>query len=181
MILFRLLAGRVPFEGEDRLAAGLRRAHEDAPRLRDVAPSLPPAACELVDRLLARAPALRPDALAAAQALGADASLLPGRETIASRARPAAEQLPVTLERPTRLWPGEDDLPTVLGPAAAPTTLVVRSSPRSGHRARPRGRAALLVAGAATVLALGGGVYAVASDPPTGIDEESATSGDLPR
>ena len=37
-ILFLLLSGRLPFEGEDRLAVGLRRAHDDAPSLQ----SLPP-------------------------------------------------------------------------------------------------------------------------------------------
>ena len=38
-IVFRLLAGRMPFEGEDRLATGLRRAHEAAPSLAAAAPA----------------------------------------------------------------------------------------------------------------------------------------------
>ena len=40
-ILFRLLAGRPPFAGDDRLAVGLRRVHEDAPTLASVAPHAP--------------------------------------------------------------------------------------------------------------------------------------------
>ena len=35
-ILYLLLSGRLPFEGDDRLATGLRRAHEDPPSLRHV-------------------------------------------------------------------------------------------------------------------------------------------------
>ena len=37
-ILFLLLSGRLPFEGEDRLAVGLRRAHDDAPSLQSLLP-----------------------------------------------------------------------------------------------------------------------------------------------
>ena len=32
-LLFRLVSGRLPFESDDRLAAGLRRVSEDAPAL----------------------------------------------------------------------------------------------------------------------------------------------------
>ena len=61
--LFQLLAGRLPFEGEDRLATGLRRAHEPSPSLGAVAPDVPGDAVRLVDRLLERDPALRGDAV----------------------------------------------------------------------------------------------------------------------
>ena len=67
-LLFRLLSGRVPFEGEDRLAAGLRRIQEDAPPLDD---DVPPEARALVAALLSRDPADRPDAADAARRLGA--------------------------------------------------------------------------------------------------------------
>ena len=77
-ILFRLLTGRMPFEGEDRLATGLRRAHERAPTLAVAAPGAPAEAAQLVDRLLQRAAALRGDAVEAALALGADPASLPG-------------------------------------------------------------------------------------------------------
>ena len=69
-ILFTLLAGRPPFEGDDRLAVGLRRAHEDAPSLATVVPDAPAPATALVARLLARDPAARPSAVEALEALG---------------------------------------------------------------------------------------------------------------
>jgi serine/threonine-protein kinase len=52
---------------------------------------------------------------------------------------------------------------------------VLRVTPSpSTHRARRRGRTALVALATAVVLALGGGVYAVASDPPPGIDAPDA-------
>jgi serine/threonine protein kinase len=53
-ILFMLLSGRLPFEGEDRLAVGLRRAHHDAPSLAKVEPGLSEIATGTVDQLLQR-------------------------------------------------------------------------------------------------------------------------------
>jgi serine/threonine-protein kinase len=91
-ILFLLLSGRLPFEGEDRLAIGLRRAHEDAPSLRTHDAEVR----SLVDSLLAREPSRRPDAAAAAAALSALASR--------TATRPAAA-----------------DAPTIAGPTEQPT------------------------------------------------------------
>jgi eukaryotic-like serine/threonine-protein kinase len=69
-ILFQLLSGHLPFEGEDRLAVGLRRAHEDAPSLRVLQADAPAAAVTLVDSLLAHDPEQRPDASVVAERLG---------------------------------------------------------------------------------------------------------------
>ena len=61
-LLFWLLSGRTPFEGDDRLAVGLRRAHEAAPSLATRAPDAPDDAVRLVGALLAREPGERPSA-----------------------------------------------------------------------------------------------------------------------
>ena len=55
-ILFLLLSGRLPFEGEDRLAVGLRRAHDDAPSLHSFLPDAPAPVAALVDSLLSARP-----------------------------------------------------------------------------------------------------------------------------
>ncbi len=68
-ILYLLLSGRLPFEGDDRLALGLRRAHEDPLSLRECAPHVPEGAATLVDSLLRRDPSRRPDAPTAALAM----------------------------------------------------------------------------------------------------------------
>src|SRR5262249_6236518 len=70
-IPFLLLGGRLPFEDDARLALGLRRAHEDAPSLRERRPDAPADVVALVDSLLARELAHRPDASTAATALEA--------------------------------------------------------------------------------------------------------------
>jgi beta-lactam-binding protein with PASTA domain/predicted Ser/Thr protein kinase len=68
-ILYLLLSGRLPFDGEDRLAVGLRRAHEDVPSLGVWSPAAPKSAIRLVDSLLSRDPSRRPDARATALAI----------------------------------------------------------------------------------------------------------------
>jgi eukaryotic-like serine/threonine-protein kinase len=69
-IAYLLLCGHLPFEGEDRLAVGLRRAHEDAPSLRARLPDVSDPLVRLVDQLLDRDPERRPDALGVVAALG---------------------------------------------------------------------------------------------------------------
>jgi serine/threonine-protein kinase len=147
-IVFRLLAGRMPFEGEDRLATGLRRAHEAAPSLAAAAPGVSDDAVRLVDHLLQRDPALRGDASGAARALGAE---------------PVAHAAPAGAS-PETAWPGTTLVTRVLG---EPATIVHRIR---SHRAVHRRRLAAAVAGAAVAIGLaGGGVYAVAGDDPSGV------------
>jgi eukaryotic-like serine/threonine-protein kinase len=94
-ILYLLLSAHLPFEGEDRLSVGLRRAHEDAPSLRKRLPDAPEPLVRLVDSLLDRDPRGRPDASTVAAAL---AGPLPD----APPAEPPTIALPS--ERPTALF-----------------------------------------------------------------------------
>src|SRR4029079_17143936 len=75
-LLFALLAGRTPFEGDDRLAVGLRRAHEDAPSLSSCVADPPEDAVALVAGLLAGDPAARPTALDVLELLGVEPSAI---------------------------------------------------------------------------------------------------------
>jgi serine/threonine-protein kinase len=139
-ILFLLLSGRLPFEADDRLALGLRRAHEDAPSLRDRVPDAPQPAVDLVDSLLARDPGRRPDAAAAAAVLAAASASTPSAGRMPLRQPPA--------EKPTVLLPDAATTVTAtpqVGPSSSPTVSVAR-------RRRGYGRLAVafLVAGAVT-------------------------------
>jgi beta-lactam-binding protein with PASTA domain len=160
-MLFRLLAGRVPFEGEDRLATGLRRAHEAAPPLASAAPDAPAEAVLLVDRLLQRAPEHRGDASDAAASLGAEPASLP-RATSEPTSLPRATSEPT----PADAAPPQPTLVTRI--LREPATIVqhVRA-----HRARlQRGRLAGVVAALAVAIGLaGGGVYAIAGGEPRGL------------
>ena len=79
--------GRLPFEGEDRLATGLRRAHEPAPSLAHRRPDAPAEAVRLVDRLLSATPRSGATPPTSALALGADPASLPGRRRSRRRGR----------------------------------------------------------------------------------------------
>jgi eukaryotic-like serine/threonine-protein kinase len=139
-LVHRLLTGTPPFAGGDRLAAGLRRVHEDPATLGSIAPDAPADACRLVDSLLVRDPAHRPTAAEIAPWLA-------GTRPAAAAARPAVSERrePLTL------------------PAATLGALRV-------HRAGRRRRARALGLTAACLAALAGGaVYAVASMEPPGI------------
>ncbi len=147
-ILFQLVSGRLPFEGEDRLATGLRRAHEPAPSLGTVAPHAPAEAVRVVDILLARQPAVRGDATAAALALGADPRSLPAATVEPAPA--AREAAPTLVTRVLR----------------EPVTIIQRVR---SHRPVPRGRIAAVVLLLAAVIGLTGGVFAVAGGDPAGV------------
>ena len=169
-VLFRLLSGRMPFEGEDRLATGLRRAHEAAPSLALAAPAAPAAAAALVDRLLALRTENRGDAVEAAVALGAEPATLPGMppssRAVAARLHTthvssAATLVTRVLREPATIVQASATL------VRAPATVVnqVRS-----HTALHRGR--LVAAMTALIVTLGlagGGVYAIAGDDPSGV------------
>jgi serine/threonine-protein kinase len=166
-ILFQLLTGRLPFQGEDRLATGLRRAHETAPPLASVAPDVPPEAAALVDRLLARDPAARGTATEAAVALGAREPTLPSTEAPTA----VTTQLSTLVTRVLR--DTARPMPTLVTRVLhEPATMVQRVR---SHRAVHRGRLAVAAIAAVTLLALvGGGVYAIAGGDPPGVKAPDA-------
>ncbi len=130
-LLFWLLTGRTPFEGEDRLAVGLRRAHEPAPALTSRLATAPAAAAALVDALLAPEPEDRPTALEVLEALGGSA---PAIAVSAAATVEAAERGTAVFAEP---------LPTAV--LAAPTK----------HPARKRRRGRRMIAVALAVAAAG--------------------------
>ena len=148
-VLFLLLSGRLPFEGEDRLALGLRRAHEDAPSLRTRVPDTSGSLVALVDSLLAREPTARPDAATAARALG-ELELGANVRAGDTESRPEGAGAPATIafesERPTTALPSP--LPPRSSEApASPVDL-------SRRRARRRVLGALVASAIVIVAAL---------------------------
>lgn len=140
-ILFLLLSGRLPFEGEDRLAVGLRRAHEDAPSLGALRPEVPETAVALVDSLLARDLQQRPDASVVAAVLG-DLADGPSARAAGVDAALDTELQTVALasERPTTQLP------------APVATVPVAPTPKAGGRWARRRVLAAVVASAAVIV-----------------------------
>ena len=131
-LLFWLLSGRTPFEGDDRLAVGLRRAHEAAPSLATLVRDAPADAVRLVDDLLARDPAERPTADDVLERLGAQTPAIAG----------AAAEVAESVDRGTAVF----SLP--------PPTEAIEPPRRHASRRRRRSRLTALVA--AGIAAAGG-------------------------
>jgi serine/threonine-protein kinase len=174
-ILFQLLTGRLPFQGEDRLATGLRRAHEPAPPLASVAPHVPPEAAALVDRLLARDPGGRGTAIDAAVELGARETALPGDDTPTAAIGTQLSTLVTRVFRDTA-----KPVPTLVTRVLhEPATMVQRVR---SHRTLPRGRIAVAaVAVVAVVALLGGTVFAIAGGDPPGVNAPDAVGASVAR
>jgi eukaryotic-like serine/threonine-protein kinase len=139
VVLWEMLAGQVPFDGENFVAVALRHVNEPLPSLREVRPDVTPRLAAAVERALAKDPASRFPSMAAL-----------AKELRACLAEPAGEA-PVAQ--------GESALTLITPPApAAPPPARAR---RRRSRRRPLAYAllALAVAGAAfaAVVLLGGG------------------------
>jgi len=138
-ILFLLLSGRLPFEDDDRLALGLRRAHENAPSLRSAAPHASARVISLVDSLLEHDPAARPDAATVATALA--------RLDVVDDAPPSIRSVPdVRTVAPTLALPSEQATVAVAKPAPA--------LPAAPPRARRRRLAPAFAVAAAAAVAM---------------------------
>jgi eukaryotic-like serine/threonine-protein kinase len=127
-ILFLLLSGRLPFEGDDRLAVGLRRAHADAPSLQSLLPDASGPVVALVDSVLARDPERRPDARLLAEELGVLADASVARPAVSAGTSAPEEQTVATVsEQPT----------TQL---SRPSPMIETPPPRAAHPATTRRR-----------------------------------------
>jgi eukaryotic-like serine/threonine-protein kinase len=143
VVLWEMLAGEVPFDGENFVAVALRHVNEPLPDLRDLRPDLSPRVVATVERALAKDPALRfPTMAALAIELRACLAELDGA------APPVRDDSALTLISPPAPAPA---------PAAVPAPARVR---RRRSRRRPFAWAllALAIAGSAfaAVVLLGG-------------------------
>ena len=142
-ILYLLIGGRLPFEGDDRLAVGLRRAHERAPSLMTLAPEVP-AAADLVDSLLSTRSAAAGTSGAGVIRDGARSwarrSPTARRSSPSNGSRPPMSRIENAAEAPYRSWRGLLAAERLLGrpvlgrPDGIPT--VVREPPAARDSCR---------------------------------------------
>jgi serine/threonine-protein kinase len=134
IVLYEMLAGRRPFEGDSAAGVALKRLTEDPPPPTHFRPDLPPALTEIVMRALAREAENRyPDAGAMAEALrgfqrdpGAVSGPLPGR-AVAAAAVAAAAPIPPS-GSPTVYIPPRVQRPADRAPAMPPPTPVMTTN-----------------------------------------------------
>jgi serine/threonine-protein kinase len=155
-IVFEMLAGRPPFEGDDPMALTYRHIHETPPRLDAISQGIPSPVAGLVERLLAKDPGDRPaSADAARQQLDEAANSLPdrvpGEATTEPLATPASEEAATTLQlEPSLTAPLPPPMPVapLRGPALppeqhpppSPPSHAAPRSPRASRHASPRPR-----------------------------------------
>jgi serine/threonine-protein kinase len=158
-ILYHLVSGGLPFPGEDRLAAGYRRVHEDAAPLGDEAGAL-------IARLMEREPSRRP--------LAEDVvALLEGCSSFDATqvAAPSPAEETVRLLAPTMVAPPVAAAPRpVVAPPRGPEPVVIPSgnepvAPRQYPGVRSGGAVGAILVGAAAF-----GVAAAAGETSGAVD-----------
>jgi hypothetical protein len=119
VVAFRALTGRLPFDSESASAVLVAHVIKAPPKVRDVAPNAPRALAELIDRCLAKDPAVRNDAASAIAPLF-DEALAESRSDNAM-----AEALPnVLTEREAQsLWSRAAELQAMTGMQTRPAAL----------------------------------------------------------
>ena len=61
IVLYEMLTGHVPFDGNTAVSIARKHLEEEAPSVRSIVPNIPPVVEALVTRMMAKEPALRPD------------------------------------------------------------------------------------------------------------------------
>ncbi|HZA78685.1 MAG TPA: protein kinase [Acidimicrobiales bacterium] len=124
VVLYEMLCGRVPFEGDTSSATALARLHSDPPRLRLVKPGIPRELESITMRLLARSPDDRyrtaTDVRAALLGAGADDRPTTGDPTITQAGSDAAGAGAATTGIVDRLPPPPGAVPAPPGAPGAP-------------------------------------------------------------
>jgi len=148
IVLFEMLAGHKPFQGEDAFTVLCMQRDTQPPRLSELKPGLSGALCTLVEKALAKDPALR---FQSAVAFIAGIDALPEMR-VPSLPEPAASGAPDPADLPT-LPPGKGESPPPFaqqqerGVPRPPRSSAQHHAPRPGTAARWRRPAQVLVAG----------------------------------
>ena len=108
VMLFEMLAGRVPFPGGDPVAVALAQIQEVPPDIRALVPGIPPWVAHFLDRLLAKAPERRP---ASASVLLEELDSYQRRVGEATTLGDATPYPAPRAERPTVVAPAVPDAP----------------------------------------------------------------------
>jgi tetratricopeptide (TPR) repeat protein len=157
-VLFRCIAGRAPFQGDDPLAVLLKVAAADPPRLREIRPNVPPDLDDLVARMLSKSRDDRPaDGGAAAAELLALEDSAPFSSGVISVPAPAPAEITAVERRVmslvlARRRPGTEE-PTLAAADAGGRERALRAVTE-----RHKGQLSVLADGSLLVLLAGASV-----------------------
>jgi eukaryotic-like serine/threonine-protein kinase len=152
-VLFEMLAGRPPFEGNHPVSLSYKHVHEEAPRIESIRTDVPPRVAEVVGLLLAKEPEDRPSSAEDARLLLIEAAISregddPGGSTTEPLAAAAAaggaetqrlDPTPTTpLPPPDPTAPLPPPGPTAPLPTPAGSTAQISQPGPSSQRAKRR-------------------------------------------
>jgi serine/threonine-protein kinase len=158
VLAFRILAGKLPFTGDDTMDVVLQHLQAAPPRVSAVAPSLPAAIDAPIQWMMQKDPARRPANLATAVAALEQAGRAAGLELPSHT--PAPDELPVGRISLPPLVSAETKLERPSTPSASTTTLE-SSAGESRHPAARATRARRVIGVLLAALALGVGAFAI--------------------
>jgi serine/threonine protein kinase len=129
--LYRMAAGELPFKGQNAMAVLIALTTESPPAVRELAPNLPPALADLIDRLMAKEPAGRPQSAAeVAATVRQIVKELQAKKAAPSASSPAAPAPSSSQPMPAYVLPAPAPSPWEGVTEAEPADLPVARSPR---------------------------------------------------
>ncbi|MDQ7028871.1 MAG: protein kinase [Ardenticatenia bacterium] len=139
VVLFEMLAGRPPFQGEDHVAIALQHLNESPPRLSQLNPRVPPSVERLVERMLSKDPAQR---FATADDVASVIFHLLHASTDATAAVPALSSTPVAPPTPSDTPPAASPPPSTFMRRRSRHTpgQVAGAGPSAARSRKQRGR-----------------------------------------
>jgi hypothetical protein len=130
-LLYRLVTGRVPFEGSSTMAVLSALALTDPKPVRELNPDVPPALAELIHRLLAKEPKQRPasanEVVQALQRIAGTLSVPSADATLAGAEVPKEQR-----SRPRRRWPWAVAAAAAVVAAVLAAPLIIRITHKDG-------------------------------------------------
>ncbi len=153
IVLFEMLTGQQPFQGEQAMQIAYQHAHGEVPAPSSLAPEVSPQLDRFVRWLTARDPEQRP--LNGAEALDYLREMRGGAPLGSTRVLPVTGVIGDAVTPSTAVLSGADRAALAAPEPAAPVTAVDRAR-HAGHRRARKGR--LIAALAALLVAVAGGV-----------------------
>jgi serine/threonine-protein kinase len=111
-MVYQVLTGRLPFDGESAMDILLKHLNEEPPTVSAYAPGTPPEVDAAVKRMMAKEPAHRPASIGAALDELATAANMPVMPRVQSSRSALAETLPTDPPPPVRIVTGDDAAPS---------------------------------------------------------------------
>lgn len=128
VVLYEMLAGQVPFTGEDPVSVALQHVQGELVPLEAVRPELPPALCDIVQRAMARDPGLRFSSAASMQDALESGGWIPRRNTLDGDPAPLLPGAVLPRDLPTPTPPVSPPSPGPLSTSGAGATAAIDPS-----------------------------------------------------